>query len=100
MLKTVYDPRRRFLQPARVASTSLGVLISADLVRKPGCRIFHYAISRRNTPLTSAAVSRLAGLILRLRHPSCTTNQLIQGDHGVFHILVPVARQNTVARAA
>jgi hypothetical protein len=100
LLRRVYDPRRRFLQPACVGHTSLGVLISADLVRKPGCRIFHYAISARNTPLTDASARLLAGLILRLKHPSCTSNELTRGDHGVFHLLVPIARRTITARAA
>ncbi len=100
MMSAVYDPRRRFLQAARVGCTSLGVLISADLVRKPGYRIFHYAVSARKTPLTDASARLLAGLILRLRHPSCATSELMRGNHGVFHIVVPVARRTTAARAA
>jgi len=78
MLRMVYDPRRHFLQPARVGCTSLGILISGDLVRKPGWRVFHYAISARNTPLSDSSARPLAELILRLKHPLSPAWELIR----------------------
>lgn len=100
ILRIAYDPRRRFLQPARVGSTSLGILISGDMVRKPGWRVFHYAISARSKPLTDSSARPLAELILRLKHPSSPAWELIQGHHAVFHVLVPIARSAKPAQVA
>ena len=71
-------------EPPRVARTSLGLGLSAgDLHHSRR----HYALSVRDGILNEAAATRMASLIVSLRHASATS-RLLPGGHGVFHVLI------------
>lgn len=70
----------------RVGCTSLGLKLSGSGI--DGLRA-HYALSSRDGVLSEKAARTLAGLILRLRHPS-KPNRLVAGNQGVFHLLIEV----------
>lgn len=75
----------------RVASTSLGIRLSGGGIREVGDVGAHYALSSRDGTMTAATAKRLAALIVRLRHPPAARTRscrLLQGAHGVFHLLI------------
>lgn len=70
-----------------IGCTSLGIQISkSQLPSQSGC-VCHYAFSGQAINLTREGAKTLAELILKLKHP-LDSNELIEGNHGVFHLLV------------
>jgi hypothetical protein len=76
-----------------VARTSLGVQLSGGVLRRPGWRFFHYAISSPRFPLGDRGTHVLARLIVVMRHPNGAAYEVIPGGNGVVHIVVAVPRQ-------
>jgi len=70
-----------------IASTPLGVQVSAGQVREGTVEVRHYTLSSSSRPMTTAAAKRLANLILRLRFPAATA-EVVRGRAGVFHALI------------
>jgi hypothetical protein len=70
-----------------LACTSLGIQLSAGRVAEADDSIDHYTFSSQEDVMTPEAAGTLAGLILRLRH-SATSSELIEGNQGVFHLLI------------
>jgi hypothetical protein len=70
-----------------VGSTSLGIQISASKIRNVSSCIHHYALSSQNGGMAEVTAKTLAGLILQLKYPS-SNNEIIQGNHGVYHLLI------------
>jgi len=91
-LRDVVRSRRHTPGQARVACTSLGLQISGEMLRRPGYRFFHYAVSSPRLPMSERVIRMLAQLIVVMRHPNKASYDLIRGGHGVVHIVVPVAR--------
>jgi hypothetical protein len=91
-LREVVHDRRPPFDRADVARTSLGLQLSGDVLRRPGYRFFHYAISSPRCPLSEHGVSVMARLIVVMRHPNRTSHEVIPGSHGVVHIIVAVPR--------
>jgi hypothetical protein len=80
----------------RIQPTSLGILISGGGVDTNAEWIEHYALSSRSGDLGGDAAGALASLILRLRQPDGVA-ELIEGTHGVFHLLLRPHRSQTDA---
>lgn len=70
----------------KVRCTSLGLRISTSHIKTSKQDIDLYTLSLTKSELTATTARRLADLLLRLR-PS-TSNELIRGKHGVFHLLL------------
>ncbi|MGO9165356.1 MAG: prolipoprotein diacylglyceryl transferase [Candidatus Sulfotelmatobacter sp.] len=70
-----------------VGTTSLGVQISGSVIPDRGTCISHYALSCRNRTMTPDFARAVANLICVLSHSNCDL-QLVQGNRGVFHLLV------------
>jgi hypothetical protein len=70
-----------------MASTSLGIQISAGTVDQKNERIYHYAISGGNPQLSARAARTLLGMIRKLNGVAGTEKQLA-GGNGVFHLLI------------
>lgn len=70
-----------------VSCTSLGIQLSTGRVVVEGEELCHYAISHRQGAMNKESVDALAGLILRLKHPS-HSGKVVKGNQGVFHLLV------------
>lgn len=68
-------------------STSLGVRISASGTTATTDHLYHYALSWPGRALLEGDARKLALLILQLKHPS-VPYELVQGNRGVFHLLV------------
>jgi hypothetical protein len=75
-----------------VAHTSLGVQLSGGVLRRPGWRFFHYAISSPRFPLGDRGTHVLARLIVVMRHPNGASYDVISGGHEVVHVVVAVRR--------
>ena len=77
--------------PARelhVATTSLGITVSAGAADTGGEPTRHYTFTRAPEALTESAARRLATLALRLRHPG-HEGTLVRGRRaGAYHLLV------------
>ena len=77
--------------PARelhVATTSLGISVSAGAADTGGRPTRHYTFTRGPEALTESAARRLATLALRLRHPG-HEGTLVRGRRaGAYHLLV------------
>ena len=94
LLDGTLDPGRLATDPTdvvgsnviQVASTSLGVSISAGDVADGSRRIRHYSISCRPAALTESSVAVLATTIGRVRHAAPPV-AVVPGTSGVFHIL-------------
>ena len=72
----------------KVRCTSLGLQISTSHIKTSGQDIDLYTLSLTKSVLTAATARRIADLLLRLR--PATSNELIHGKHGVFHLLLRV----------
>lgn len=72
-----------------VECTSLGVQISASRIKGPANDNVLYTFSLRYEVMTEETAGIISKLILQLRHPS-DSQQLIMGQRGVFHLLVPI----------
>jgi prolipoprotein diacylglyceryltransferase len=70
-----------------IATTSLGVGISAGRQGAASDARWHYTLSRRGQPLTYAEARALGLLVARLRHPD-TPYEMVAGDSGLFHMLM------------
>lgn len=70
-----------------IGCTSLGIQISASKIQRAASCVCHYAVSNKSRSLTIEGAKTLTELILQLKHPS-DSNELIEGNHGVFHLLV------------
>lgn len=70
-----------------IARTSLGILISGSELRSGTDRVFHYTISSDRERMTEPAARTLAKLIGCLKGLA-STEQLIAGSHGVFHVVM------------
>jgi hypothetical protein len=69
-----------------VASTSMGVQISAEQIRAK--EVTHqYAFSRKASRMEHKSAATLADLVMQLRHRMGSA-RLLAGDQGVFHLLV------------
>jgi len=72
----------------RVGHTSLGIRISIGEIRIAGeCRS-HYAVSRDDGTMSADSARELAKVICLLRHSSADF-ELVRGNGGVFHVLIP-----------
>jgi len=71
----------------RVRRTSLGLLISTSHIKTPDADADLYTLSSAKDELNENVAREVARLLLRLR-PSTASNELIRGEHGVFHLLV------------
>jgi hypothetical protein len=79
----------------RVGCTSLGVQISASELRIRGeCRS-HYAVSRDDGTMSPDSARELAKLICLLRHSSADFD-LVRGNGGVFHVVIPTEQRRCV----
>lgn len=67
--------------------TSLGIQISASRIKSAAGDVHHYALSSRNQSLNEETARVLAQLILQLKRKT-GSNELIGGNHGVFHLLI------------
>jgi prolipoprotein diacylglyceryltransferase len=80
-----------------VGETSLGIRISAGAATSPLGPACHYGISSERGELTPRAADVLAGLIVQLRHLTCTYT-VVSGGHGVYHlVVVPPPRTSAAA---
>jgi hypothetical protein len=70
-----------------VWSTSLGVRISASRTGATTGTRYHYAFSWPGRVLASGDARKLALIVRRLKHPSAPYD-IIEGEAGVFHLLV------------
>jgi prolipoprotein diacylglyceryltransferase len=72
----------------KIGCTSLGIQISASQIEgATGCT-YHYALSHQNGVMDEATARTVARLIRQLRHSS-NSNEFIQGNRGVFHLVIP-----------
>jgi prolipoprotein diacylglyceryltransferase len=71
-------------QAPHVARTSLGLGLSAGQLHH---RRLHYALSARDGILNETTASKIAALIVCLRHASASSH-LLPGGHGVYHVLI------------
>jgi hypothetical protein len=93
-LRRVVHDRRPPFRGTDVARTSRGLQLSGDVLRRPGCRYFHYAISSARFPLSERSARVVARLIVVMRHPNRTSYDLIHGRHGVVHVVVAAPRSS------
>lgn len=70
-----------------VTSTSLGILISTGELLEDRDRIRHFTLSFQRGTMPEDVARRLGNLILQLR-PSLSTAKIVQGEQGVFHLLM------------
>ncbi len=77
----------------RVDGTSLGIQISHGRVDDPADPAEHFTLSQRNRAMNRRAALLLAELIVGLRRES-RPGQLVPGDYGAFHLLLPGDHQN------
>lgn len=82
----------------RLGCTSLGVRISAGQVRAGGAVRNQYAVSQDDGTMNADCAYKVAKAISLLRHSSADF-ELVRGNMGVFHILIP-ATSRTQSRAA
>jgi prolipoprotein diacylglyceryltransferase len=71
-------------QSPRVVRTSLGLGLSAGQLHHGR---LHYALSARDGILNQTTASKIAALIVCLRHASASSH-LLAGGHGVYHVLI------------
>jgi prolipoprotein diacylglyceryltransferase len=70
-----------------IGCTSLDVQVSASKIKSTVGYIYHYTLSRQNGSISEEIAKSLAQFILRIKHPS-ETSDFIQGNRGIFHLLV------------
>jgi prolipoprotein diacylglyceryltransferase len=70
-----------------VATTSLGLRVSASRTSSGAGDVYHYALSARSGRLTEETVSSLAKLFARSKSPAGRT-EILKGRGGVFHLVV------------
>jgi hypothetical protein len=71
-----------------LATTSLGITVSAGLAHPDRGSTHHYTISATSDDLTERTASRLAAVILLLRHPRDSGMLVVGRRRGTFHLLV------------
>jgi prolipoprotein diacylglyceryltransferase len=71
-----------------LSRTSLGVQISASRIRAAGRSASHYAVSRDDRTMSADSARELAKVICLLNHSNAGF-ELVCGNGGVFHILIP-----------
>jgi prolipoprotein diacylglyceryltransferase len=71
-----------------MASTALGLELSAGYVEREGRRTYHYTLSNRSRRLTYQAAGALGELIIRLRHPTSSREIIVGRQAGIFHVLI------------
>jgi hypothetical protein len=76
--------------------TSFGIQISASKIKDATGDIEHYAFSSQNGNMSEDDITTLAGLIIKLKHPS-GRNELIKGNLGVFHLLIHRTDKNVAS---
>jgi hypothetical protein len=74
----------------RVRCTSAGIRISGGNIDRSNPRLLHYAVSAANQRLTRVKATALAELMEQLL-PEAEPANLLEGRHGVFHVLFPRA---------
>jgi hypothetical protein len=80
-------PRRSDDKQILIASTSLGIQLSASRIGKPTDQSLHYAFSHRDGGLTGETAQQMAQLILTLRRIKSAPD-IRSGSNGVFHLFV------------
>ncbi len=75
-----------------IVRTSLGIQISASRIQSAIGYIYHYALSHQHETMNEETAKIVWRLILQLKHPS-SLNEVIKGNRGVFHLLVPIQRE-------
>jgi xanthosine utilization system XapX-like protein len=70
-----------------IAHTSLGIRISAGLVRHGATLICHYTLSSEKNSMTTQAARCLAKLIERLKYAEGSA-EVVHGGPGVFHAVI------------
>ena len=83
-------PQRATGAAPPIASTSLGLRLSAGKIGGADGPVDFYAFSAGSGPLPAPAARAVADLILQLRHPAGSA-ELIQGGHGVYHLCITPA---------
>jgi hypothetical protein len=96
-VRELADAVLRVSDPPAVATTGLGICVSAGLIQRPAGLIYHYAFSAAGGTMTLATAQTLAGIILQLRHPSCVC-ELVTGAREVYHLLIPPPGKPSGAR--
>jgi hypothetical protein len=75
-----------------VEHTSLGIQVSASVIKSETGNIRHYALSHQQGNMSEETAKIAAKLILQLKHPSASS-KLIKGNRGVFHLLIDVSHE-------
>jgi prolipoprotein diacylglyceryltransferase len=73
-----------------IARTSLGIQISLGAVRTQEICLSHYTLSRRDESLTLESAQAVARLIRYLARSDGTV-KIVEGNHGIFHVLISPA---------
>lgn len=81
------DAASREIWPVHIGITSLGVQISGGVIHGAESCLSHYALSCSDRTMTPDHARTIAKLICLLRHSNCTVEP-VQGNSGVFHLLV------------
>ena len=89
---TIY-PRRSDEKLISIASTSLGIQLSASRIKNKTDEILHYAFSHRDGGMTGETARLLAQLILTLSRVKGAP-EIRSGRQGVFHLFVPSQRES------
>lgn len=86
-VRTLFSLARSESSGLHVATTALGLRLSAGRVEEVGRSMHHYTYSRPAEPLTPGAAATVARYILTLRHPG-GRGEVVAGRDGIFHLLV------------
>jgi Prolipoprotein diacylglyceryl transferase len=87
------DDVSREIWPVHIGITSLGVQISGGVIPGAESCLSHYALSCSDRTMTPDHARTIAKLICLLRHSNCHVEP-VQGNSGVFHLLVFTERFN------
>jgi len=79
-------------RPVLVGCTGGNVHVSSGRSASPGGLVHHYGLSGHGGPLDEPTAVRLAGAIVRGRHPG-GTGRLLAGPASVFHLVVTEPEQ-------
>jgi hypothetical protein len=75
----------------QIGCTSLGIRLSAGATHMSEHSVRHFSISGRDRPISWQVAHSVADLIIQLRNLS-GPNQLVAGNHGVFHLISQTRR--------
>jgi hypothetical protein len=84
----------------RIATTSLGIQISAGRQEEPESTVHHYAISSPGETLSDRSAAALGELIARLDPAPAKTGEFICSTRGVFHLLIRVPLREVATDAS